>query len=234
MSKIIHLGDIMKNNLLCSTALVALLLGSSPAMAESPFDVPTPSGWYVSLFGGVTFADDYEPSANLFGVQYSFETEFDNGYVLGIALGTQILPNLRGEIEYAYSNSNNDRGAIKFNGAPILGGTLLGELEVQTVLVNLWYDIQLNGPITPYIGGGIGYGHAGLDFSSGLSDDDGGFAYQLGVGARYAFNERWNLDVSYRFKDIIGLDINPAFGGIWGDDDLQSHNIQAGITYKLN
>jgi opacity protein-like surface antigen len=115
-------------------------------------------------------------------------------------------------------------------GGASVSGPISADFEIQTLLFNLWYDIDINGPITPYIGGGIGYGDVEFKTPFGSADDDG-FAYQLGAGVKYAVNQQWHLDVGYRFKDILEIDI---FGAPLGDDDLQSHSIRAAVTYKFN
>lgn len=216
----------MKKVLLASTAIAGLLAGTSPAMAEGPLGLPSLSGFYVSVFAGASISDDVDITTQ-FGVPYTLSFDSDTGYVLGVAAGVNIMPNLRGEIEYSYSKSNVNKLTIS-QGAASTSFAGVGELETQFILANLWYDFDIGGPVTPYVGGGIGWGEV-TDFSVVPGNDFDGFAWQLGAGAKYDLTDQLSLDVSYRFKQIV--DVN--FAALTGDEDVNSHNIQAAITYKF-
>jgi opacity protein-like surface antigen len=82
-----------------------LLALASPAAAADVEVAPEPQGWgwYVSVFGGWSLPDDVDVALEML---YSFATvdvrgsvELDNGFMAGIAVGTQINEWLRGEVE---------------------------------------------------------------------------------------------------------------------------------------
>ncbi len=122
--------------------------------------------------------------------------EYDTGWVGGLAVGTQfdvggLRP--RAEIEVGYMRSEIDRhvidGALSFDEPDAVGhtGVLYG-------LVNGYVDFG-PGPLKPYVGAGIGVGHAefqeqGVDSLGGTFMDDlgTGFAWQIGGGLSYSFN----------------------------------------------
>jgi len=218
----------MGKSFLSSAAIAAMLLGVTPAAAQDAFTMPNFSQFYVSVFAGAAFVDDFDAPAPVVP-GFEFQFDFDSGYTLGIAVGTQIMPNLRGEVEYSYSESDVDSVTIQPAGTSGIGP--LGDIEVQMVLFNLWYDIEISSPIKPYIGGGIGYGHVEYNLPNApikLSDD--GFAFQLGAGARWSFTDNMALDVSYRYKFLDSVNILTVN---FDDEDLESHNIQAAIVIQL-
>lgn len=216
----------MKKVLLASTAIAGLLAGTSPAMAEGPLGLPSLSGFYVSVFAGGSISDDVDLTT-VVGVPYTLSIDSDTGYVLGVAVGVKIMPNLRGEIEYSYSKANIDNITLS-QGAASISSAGTGELETKFILANLWYDFDIGGPVTPYVGGGIGWGDV-VDLSTIAKNNLDGFAWQLGAGAKYDLTDHLSLDVSYRFKQIVGVN----FAAFTADEDVNSHNIQAAITYTF-
>ena len=185
------------------------------------------SGWYASLFGGATWTSDWGDSVGTPLGPYKFEFSSDPGYMLGLATGVNVLPGLRAEVEYSYAAADLDKLKFSFGGASV-SFSIPGDMTVQMLLANVWYDFNINAPIRPYVGGGIGYGWT--DFSAlGGSNDDDGFAYQLGVGGVMPVTNQVSLDVGYRYKAVTGIDL---LGGGFSDD-VASHNVRAAVVIKL-
>ena len=78
------------------------------------------------------------------------------------------------------------------------------------LFLNLYYDIQTGTPFVPYIGAGAGLafnyveytGHVsdGVDTMRGsASDNFTNFAWNVGAGVAYNFNENFAVDLGYRF-----------------------------------
>jgi opacity protein-like surface antigen len=196
--------------------------------------VSAPGDWYVSLFAG--------------GVWTGLETvydgtdvsvDFDLGYSLGIAVGTHVFENIRGEIELSGGSSS----ATEYHWDNDDTAPAEGSLTTLYLLGNLWYELDVGGRITPYIGGGIGAGYATADINydyldqyGGWGPGDGGigFAYQLGFGATVDVAEGIALDLGYRYKSIVGVDFEDV--GPWGpheDGVVSSHVLQAGLTFEF-
>ena len=83
-----------------------------------------------------------------------------------------------------------------------------------TLLANVYYDFHNSTAFTPYVGAGIGlaFNYLGVDMHhygvndaawSGSSDDRStNFAWQVGAGVAYSFNENMAIDAGYRYLDL--------------------------------
>ena len=85
---------------------------------------------------------------------------------------------------------------------------------VPTLLVNGLYDLPLAGPVTPYVGGGIG---------AGWYDGDLAFAWNLQGGLQYQLSTKATLQVGYRFQRLEDTDLG----------DLDSHAGLAGVRFNF-
>ncbi|MBI1384983.1 MAG: outer membrane beta-barrel protein [Rhizobiales bacterium] len=224
---------------LCTVAAVsvtALMASGAPARAGSYNDGPAPRSVYVSVFGGWSSPEEYEQTIPLPVLgNYGFGFDADDGYMLGIAVGTTVMPNLRAELEYSAGFHDADQIFVSIGGlqVPILGFS--GDVTAETILVNLWYDFDLGGGISPYIGGGIGWGSVEFDSAAVLTaSDDDGFAYQLGAGVRIAATPSIDVDLGYRYKTVQDLHLLIGESTGFGSDDYVSHNVFAGISIKLD
>lgn len=229
----------MKKWLLSSVSSSALVLATVSPVAAADLDLPPAwhPQWYVSVFGGAVFHEDHDyglvdPASSNFG----YSQNFDTGFIVGGAVGVEVGLGFRGEVELAFQNNQAD--TVSSVGAGTLSDS--GEVEAFTVLANLWYDFDLGMPITPYVGGGIGIGFVdgnatdSTGFTS-FNDDDEVFAFQVGAGISYSLTDVIDLSVGYRFRGL--LDYNPgsaAAGFTYDDDDLYSHVVVGGITFKLD
>ncbi len=188
------------------------------------------SGAYLSVFGGAAMSNktawEYE------GTIYALNQK--NGFTVGAAIGTQLAPGLRGEAELSYLRSKLT--SVEFDSGSTDPAS--GTLNQTYFLFNLWKDFDL-GMLSPYIGGGIGFGMASFD--NGVADGDElsnksgvGIAGQFGFGARVPVTDALKIDVGYRFKSIVDA-------MIVGDNDYtynydiatRNHIIQAGATYAF-
>lgn len=105
--------------------------------------------------------------------------EYEHGFAISGAVGTR-FDFLRVENELAYRKATPDAWAFGW-------------------LINFWIDGRNSTPVTPYFGGGLGFG-TGHAASPGMVENDiSGLAYQAGAGIAYGFNRKTALDVGYRF-----------------------------------
>ncbi len=65
-------------------------------------------------------------------------------------------------------------------------------------LANLMYAITRIGPVAPYVGGGVGYGHVGYGAFGG-SIGDAGFVWQLRAGVSGPVTRTIKWDIGYRY-----------------------------------
>lgn len=228
-------------------AAAADLYGPPP-----PEVFPEPSGsWYAGLFGGMTFTRDMDGSAETDAGFYSEDGEvsFDNGFIVGGAIGYRALSGLRGELELSYAEMDLDQASGSLFDAQdvlVVSGEvdLGGDMGVLFVLANGWYDFNAQGSLQPYIGGGLGVGFTDVDVTfdgAKFGDSDTGFAFQLGAGVKWAMTRSVDLDVGYRFKSVLDVTLSDSattdtFGPVDGRiaDDLFMHVAQIGLTYNFS
>ena len=237
----------MKKQLLMAVAVSTLLLGATSARAADIEPVLDPTVWYVSLFGGVSWLDnvdikyDYDPVDD-----FEANAKTDSGFIFGGAVGTQIIDDVRVELEVAYSENDVDEIGY-FNAGVGTSGDYDadGKFGILTFMANLWYDVPLSDEITPYIGGGAGI--AIVDGKESFDDFLGGedifdssevaFAFQIGGGLRWHVWENVALDVGYRLRGIDGPDFerNDDLAGVstssYRADWMWSHNVIAGVSF---
>ncbi len=128
----------------------------------------------------------------------------DSALVGGVGAGYQINEFLRTDVRYDWAG-NYDVAP----GADMSIGTLTG---------NLYFDIPTDMMVTPYLGAGAGYGWGSVD---GGKDKDG-MAYALMAGAAIGITDNLDLDVGYRFRDVMANGKNPM-----------EHQVMTGLRFKF-
>jgi opacity protein-like surface antigen len=210
-------------------------LGLDYALGEGSRAMPAesgdPSDWYVSLFAGAM-----QSKANWTYQDGSvFVVDQKKGFTVGGAIGTELAPGLRAELELSYARSALDSFVENTANGDLPAS---GHVDQGFLLANIWKDFDL-GMVTPYIGGGIGFGLAKFDhadlFFRAPSDDTGyGFAGQFGLGARVALADDLSLDLGYRFKSIVDALIIGG-NGFPSNSEIATtnHVVQLGLNYGL-
>lgn len=210
-------------NLFSTTAILAAMTTASAANAQG-----MTGDWYVSLFGGLSAASDAEYDATDNYPAYSeviFKTELETGPVLGIAVGTEVSPNLRAEVELSYASYELGEYSIDYTG-PSSGtysyGDIDGDATATYVLANIWYDFSTvgAGSFTPYVGGGVGGVTVDVE-----GEDASSIAGQIGAGATLPVGGGI-IDIGYRFKTTGTLEFDVDI------DPITSSNLQVG--YRIS
>jgi opacity protein-like surface antigen len=240
----------MRSYLLSGACAASMLLALTPGVQAADMLAPEPHGmgWYVSVFGGWSMADDedifYENTTAATPFEFEADVELDDGFMAGLAAGTQFNEWLRAEVEV--SGHWHDAGGDAELSTAIAPATyaLSGDEDALFLLANLWIDLPIDELIRPYIGGGIGFGRLDVDISGEntvgpvtvdlIDDADWGFAYQLGAGIAFDFSPNMAIDLGYRYKRIndIELEANAtAITGIEIEKDYKSHNVLLGVRF---
>lgn len=196
------------------------------------------SGQFNSVLSLDTDFDGGEDAALNPGAGYTFDTDFGIGSFISLAIGknTSYGP-FRSELELSaarvgvkdHSNfqalggnlSEVDVGVVLGEPAPVglsLGRTLedtQGSAQRISFMVNSYYDIELEGGVTPYLGAGIGvsrvqveYQPSGIDF---VDDTETKFSWQLMAGVDYELNQRDTLQTGVRYFSAGEVDVDADF-----------------------
>jgi opacity protein-like surface antigen len=119
-----------------------------------------------------------------------------------------------------------------------------GRVGVSALMFNVFFDMRNPSPVTPYIGGGIGFATLYLDDTYGTdtttgyrervyhSDDDTVFAYQAGAGLEIALTRMLSLDLGYRYFGTAKAKFNRNTSTV-SEMKFESHNASVGFRVKF-
>ena len=186
----------LRKSVLAGACLACL---SVPAVAADlePEPQPTydPGGWYIRGDIGVGISDaDNQPNT-------------EEAFAVGAGIG--------------YRFSELFRADVTFDGA--FDYDFGSGVDAYGVLGNVYLDIPLDWVVTPYIGGGIGWGEAN---GNGFKDDGVSFAAMAGIS--FDFSSNMAIDVGYKYRYI---DLTSSKTG--GVSYLADHLIRAGLRYSF-
>jgi opacity protein-like surface antigen len=227
----------IESALLATTLAVGLALAGSSAFAAdlmAPSDpgvvvADAPAG-YISVFGGYAFGNTVHSVTT--GTGSSVAANYNGGYIVGGALGMNVMPSLRAELEVSYSSRGVSNHAFASGGGT---GTATGSTSTLYLLGNLWYDFDTGSSITPYIGAGVGAAvlmpNITIDTGGTYKTDALALAGQLGAGVKFAVADNVSLDLGYRAKGVT----NGKLDGGNGADDLTGVSyIDQSVTVGVN
>ncbi len=214
----------MKLRKLFLVGLVFAFLAPSSAFSES---VKKP---YFSASGGILWAEDSSLSSqdatlNAITRGSGAKLTFDTGTTFSLAAGAQIIPQVRGEVEYSFKNVDGDKITSTIGTAVVSG-----DVDVNSLMFNAYYDFDTSSKLKPYLGGGIGVAWINVEGTGlGVTVDDttSEFAYQIMTGLGYEYNSNVTLNTGYRY---FGAN-EAAFPLLTGTVD--SHSLEFGIRYSF-
>lgn len=193
------------------------------------------------------------------GTGVGWTTEFDTGYAVSAAIGRRFGNAWRGEIELSHQSNDvdthnnvqaagipldNEDVGVLISGAPQQGATVgavvadgQGAVDTTFLMANLYYDLAQMGPLTPYIGAGIGAGMVNVEYApSGIGivdDDDTIFAYQVMAGASYDLSERMALFAQYRYRATSDVEIDVDLFPAKLEIENRASVIEAGVRFMF-
>jgi opacity protein-like surface antigen len=232
----------MKQQLLASVAAACIALGPSVVKADDAAAETSAVKPYISLFAGGASLNDitnqYFSSSGSSGI-YS-KVPFQRGYLIGGAVGLQFNDMVR--IEAEVSRARWQAKGVDYlstnGGVPASTANVAGAVSATYLMANAWLDFKNDSKFTPYVGGGVGAGWSSAHVDAGgYGAGDGikpGLAFQLGAGLKMAISEQVSLDLGYRYKSLHNIDFENfgTAGGSYDGNNLNSHNVQLGITYS--
>ena len=195
------------------------------------------SGLYGSLSGAYNFFNqkqDAEQTTKATGAKAPYELDVDDGLGGIVTLGYN-FGGTRLELEGGYKENDIDSLSV---GAFGVGGIFLGtDGEVRTLsgMINLIYDVPVEGKLRPFVLGGVGLANHEIDISRiantnvAFKDDDTVFTYQVGAGLAYEVGESADLLVQYRYMSSGGVTVADATAS--DEFDYNHHSVMIGLRF---
>jgi len=181
------------------------------------------TGLYIGGNLGLNILDD--PDIEQAG--FVLSTGYDPGLGLGVVVGYD-FGNVRVDGEIAYRINDID---------DILGVPADGDSSALSYMVNGYFDFPTNGPVKPYIGGGIGFAIVFVDIGvlgfPLADDDDSVLAYQFSGGIGYEVNPRTTVTLGYRYFATDDPEMEDL-GGFPFTTEYQSHEFNVGARILFN
>ncbi len=240
-----------------------LALGSAPVSAadlDRPAPAPSFSGWYLRGDIGYTA----QRVGSLYNVLYDdptigavipTEKDFSPAPFVGLGIGYRWNDALRTDLtaEYRFRSDFDGRDVILDTGGSFaFDDDYTAWKEEYTFLANLYVDLGQFGPVTPFVGAGIGASYNRIsDFTdvnivnSGLAfgADHGEWhlAWALHAGLAWQVSDRMTLELAYRYLDLGGaasgdLVTYTGTNAVYNPmefHDLTSHDVKLAVRYDL-
>ena len=209
--------------------LVLSVFLSSPACAD-----------YIYPYVGVTIGSPLTSVNKLSDSSGSLKTDFNPGYMAGLAAGVSFettpgwnIEQVRAEVEVGYRSSDLTRMRNTLGQKANMDGTvsvtnfmLNGYLENSSIVSN---ELKLNLFLTAGVGGAISsissVTYQGATLVQSASDTQ--FAYQGGFGTGFALTKNIMLDATYKYMATTTF----KFKGV--EAEYGSHNILFGARYTF-
>ena len=220
------------------------VLVATAAIPAVSFALPAQPGSYLSVFLGASALQDTSVTISEFNpvTTKDAQVQFDPGINIGGSAGYDFgFLRLEGEMSY----KNGQMTSVTEQSFGVRYVNVDGQLGAFTMMMNGFFDLHNESPVTPYIGGGMGFATLNLSTTRGVdanlgalnnhifgSDQDTVFAYQAGAGLEIALNRRLSLDLGYRY---FGTG-QASFRKDWPNSTdlrLQSNNAQVGLRVKF-
>jgi outer membrane autotransporter protein len=180
------------------------------------------------------------------------DSEKDSSFGGAFAIGYDFKPTfnapIRAEIEYAMrSESEGEYSDAYYDGPYLIKESGSMKFDVQSVFLNMYFDIETGTKFTPYVGGGLGVAIIDTDgkfkvtedgdtlFDESASNSETNFAFNLAAGVGYDVSDNFTLDLGYRYADFGEgesgnvLDINNV--SLTGEARIVAHEVLFGIRY---
>ena len=163
--------------------LLALLL--CVFVSTSVWAAPLRSGLYLGFKGGGAYANPKIPWAD--DTTTTKEDNKDIAFMFGISGGLRIR-HFRVEVEYISMLKNTAAGGY--------------EQELDTFMVQNYFDFPFKSPLRPYLNLGLGVYEAEFKRKNEWSDKAHAFTWCGGGGLTLAVSTATNIDIGYRYMDI--------------------------------
>ena len=127
---------------------------SDAILVPAPMPIPDTTAWYIR--GDISYGA-HDDVGLLEDRQYSLtDTNIDDSWSVGGGVGYYFTPRFRGDITVDYLADTEIFGENLDATAPVGGGRRVFDLHSTVALANLYYDFNMHGKFSPYVGAGAG------------------------------------------------------------------------------
>ena len=210
---------------------IGLVVSAGGAAAQGLFGG---GGFYLKGFGGATWPQSDNASLDIKDGPTLIPDsglDFDTGYVLGIAGGYYIRPNVSAELEYTYRNAD-----AELKGTNTDSHTTESNAWMANAIY--WFDpvaVGASSQLRPYAGGGLGAADFNFEAVDGVEggdfDGDYEFAYQLIGGVAYDVNEKFSITTEVRYFGISEQDLENDLVDF--KNQYQTWDLLVGAVYRF-
>lgn len=177
------------------------------------------SGVYISAKMGASIMQMSGQFAPFF-YQDNFKLEGDTHrtavFGLGLALGYDFFDNFNIPIRTELDFTNRAKADYNFSVTdnPIYTSIIKNQIELSTLMLNVYYDFKNESAFTPYLSAGLGYAYISQKSSQSnksrfatntlwgpYSHASNNFAWSAGAGVKYTINKNFSFDLSYKYLD---------------------------------
>lgn len=183
-------------------------------------------------------------------------SQYEGGGLAGVGVGYRFNDFFRldvtGEYRFRAGYDGFDRVATTTPGVFTQTNQYTADQSEWVVLANAYVDLGTYANVTPYVGAGVGAVHTtisgftdtnvpalGVAYADDRSDWD--FAWALYAGLGYQVNERFSVDLGYRYMNLGSAatgDITTYTGvnnvnNPMHFNDIESHDIIVGMRWDL-
>jgi opacity protein-like surface antigen len=184
-----------------ATAAHAADLAAAPMTADTMVSAPYVEFGAGVNFSGVSLGDVTRGSTSLPFI-VTQPNNFGVGGIIYGALGAELMPGLRGEVEASYRGNSGAKFSVVAEGT----GNVGVDSTTFMLMANFWKDFDLEQGVSVHVGGGVGIGEQSLTTTGATPSplSRTGLAGMLGIGADYAIGNNMKLTVDYRVSGISG------------------------------
>ena len=229
------------------TAAAKALQGTVTGNAANCEQCAPRSDRYVSVFGGFLNQQEYEntiaTSGPPFGTnRFDVVLNTNPGWAVGGALGRRFNNGFRMESEFVYRNATMDTiSAALFPVPGPLGSVPVnGTVNAYSTMVNLAYDFNRQGRISPYVGAGVGatfieytFNVAAIPATIDIELPTVSFQYFAGVSAQVSARAEAFVEYRAHGTQEFELNINAGPTNLSSEFDSLNHSVLAGLRLNL-
>ena len=186
----------------------------------------------LSLFGGGNWLIGSQANDFVLGNN----TEFDNGYIVGLALGRKMDYRSRIEFETSFQSLN----VPEFVPGPLVLPPIRaeGDVNVTTGIINFYLDLPNVRRMHPYVGAGIGYAFLDGDVNvAGLFPlefkDNSALAFQAIGGVTIPVSDRAEMFIEYRYYQTEDFIVTSTFASADIAGPVKTHNLIGGLRFTF-